>query len=161
MHVPPGDVAVLLFLDMEPGIGELVEIADMVPMHVADDHVVDLGRVDADEAQPLAGTAEVLVLPAARRFLGKAHVDDDDAVGALGAPDEEIHRHRPVMRVSCRRLDEEGVAAFAMRIVGVPHRVEVVTVRLRQKGALLAWNGPVPRKDIRNGSGRKSAAGRR
>ena len=50
MRIPPRDITHLIFLYMKDGIGEFVEIADMVPVHMCDDDIADGLRLDADLA---------------------------------------------------------------------------------------------------------------
>ena len=50
-HVPPDRVVDLRFLQMKPRLREFVEVADVVVMHVGQDHVLHRGRIDAQQSQ--------------------------------------------------------------------------------------------------------------
>ena len=48
MRIASGDAADLFVLDVEPGVRELVEIADMVPMHMGYNNVTKVVRFGED-----------------------------------------------------------------------------------------------------------------
>ena len=57
-HVAASGEDHLAVLDVEIGLGELVEVADVVVVEVGDDHVPDGGRVDADGLQTVRRAAQ-------------------------------------------------------------------------------------------------------
>ena len=89
----------LAVLQVEAGLGEIVEPAGVVEMQVAEDDLVDLGRVDAELGQALGGRAQ----QGAAAFPGgagvEAGVDHEAAVGALGDPDEVIEGRAGLVQV--------------------------------------------------------------
>ena len=71
-HVRPRGITHLRSLQMEPGGREVVQGAGMVEMQMRDDHVLDLGRVDAEARQPLGRAAGELGSPDAARLFRSA-----------------------------------------------------------------------------------------
>ena len=57
-HMRAGGILHLGFLQMVGRRRKHVVPADMVVMQMGDDHVLDLGRVDADHRKPLIGRAQ-------------------------------------------------------------------------------------------------------
>src|SRR5207302_10146591 len=76
-HVASGGVCHLLILDMESGAREERDIADMVVVEMGQDDVLDLGGIDADEAQPLDWIAQKPALARGRRRRVEAEIDDE------------------------------------------------------------------------------------
>ena len=120
-HVAAGRVVQLDLLQVELRRRKAVIGADVVVMHMGEDHVLDRVGIDADQRQRL-GRAAQMAAPARRRDLcGKAGVDDHRAVRRDRHPDEIIHRHRAVMRVAA----DEMVGAPGVAL-GIADRVELV-----------------------------------
>ena len=125
-HVMPGRVVQLGLLQMKLRLGKAVEGADVVVVHVGQDHVGDRVAVEPDHRQRLGRAAQMP--PAARGgdLGGKAGVDHKAALGPDRRPDEIIHRHRPVMRVAA----DEMVAAARVAL-GIADRIELVFGKIR------------------------------
>src|SRR5690349_8286927 len=75
-HVPPGGVAELALLDMERGGREKLEVADVIVVQVGNHHVAYASRVDAEEAQGLGRTAQVVAAALCGHGARKTGVDD-------------------------------------------------------------------------------------
>ena len=114
-HVAAGRVVQFDLLQMELRRREAVIGADMVVMHMGQDHVLDRRGVDADQRQRLRRAAQ-MPAPARRGDLGgKAGIDDDRAVRRDRHPDEIIHRHRAVMRVAADEM--VGAPGVALGVI--------------------------------------------
>ena len=96
----------------------------MVVVHVGDDHVGDLARIDPDGAQAVPGAAQKLALAPLGHLRVEAGVEDEGRVAAHDRPDEIVQRHRAVVRVAA-----DEVLAGAPIVTCVADRVELVGVR--------------------------------
>jgi hypothetical protein len=87
-------------------------------MHVGDDHVPNLGGIDADRPQAVGRSPERLPTALARAFRVEPGVDHVGLAGADDCPDVIVERHRPVVRVAADeiRTGEPIVPAVADRI---------------------------------------------
>ena len=103
-HVAAGRVMQFGLLQMELGIRETMKIADMVVVHMGQDHVLDRARVDAEQAERLHRATQERALAPFRYFGVKAGIDDDGPTPAPCHPDEIVHRHRPVMRIAADEM---------------------------------------------------------
>ena len=103
-HAAPGAEMHLAVLDVEGGVREQVEIADMVVVHVRHDHVVDLRRVDAEQLQAVAGRAQIFALALPRLLGGEAQVHDPGLACADHRPDEIVERHRHLVRIAAQEI---------------------------------------------------------
>ena len=65
------------------GARENLEVADVVVVHVADDHVLDACGVDVERGQALARVADDLAVAPRSGLLGKARVDHEHPLGRL------------------------------------------------------------------------------
>ena len=90
----------LRLLQVEAGLGEFMEVANVIIVHVGEDHILDPGGVAAQQSEGIDGVSLQLAAALAAAFGGEADIDDDLAVCVLGEPDEVVHRHRTVMRVA-------------------------------------------------------------
>ena len=124
-------VVQLDLLEMKRRGREAVECANMVVMHVGQDHVGDRVAVESDQRQCLGGAAQVP--PAARRcdFGSEAGVDYKTTLSTNSGPDEIVHRHRAVMRIAAdEMIGTPGVA------LGIADRIELVFGEMAVRGAV-------------------------
>ena len=57
-HVLAGGIGHLARLQVEARVGKLVEVADVVVVHVSEDDIADVAGIDADELQAVDGAAQ-------------------------------------------------------------------------------------------------------
>jgi hypothetical protein len=100
----PGGVGHLALLQVEPRIGKLVEVADVVVMHVGEDDVLDRARVDAKEPQALRRTTQEGAPPLLGHFRGEAGIHHAGRSGPDHQPGVVVHRHGPVVRVAADEM---------------------------------------------------------
>ncbi len=62
-HGPAGAETHFLVLQVIPGLGKQFVVACMVIVHVADDHVLHRGRIDADSLEAITNGTHHLPLP--------------------------------------------------------------------------------------------------
>src|SRR6516162_2068271 len=106
---------------MELRLGEAVKGADMVVMHMGQDHVGDVIAVEPNKRQGLGRAAQMAPSAGCRDLGGKAGVDHKTAVRPDCCPNEIIHWHWGVMRVAA----DEMVGASRVAL-GVADRVKLV-----------------------------------
>src|SRR5260370_11596127 len=116
-HAAAGARRHLAFLKVVGRVREKVEIAGVVVMHVRDDHVGHLRRVDADRPQALGRRPQRLAPAPARALRIEAGIDHIGLSGADDRPDVIVERHRAVVRVAADeiRAREPLVPAIADR----------------------------------------------
>ena len=76
-HVPPGGVGHLPVLDVEAGVGKVLDAARVVVVEVREDHIVDVSGVDADGGEGVGGRPQ------------------QPATAALGVEGAEASVHHP------------------------------------------------------------------
>ena len=103
-HATAGAVAHLHLLDMVARGGEQAGIAGMVEMHMGQDDIADGRGLHADAAQALGHRAADGTVAALRGGLVEAGVDDETSILADDGPDEEVERHRRVMRIAAKEI---------------------------------------------------------
>jgi hypothetical protein len=125
-HVLAGGVGHLALLQVEARVRELVEVADMVVVHVGQDHVAHRPGIDAQQRQALDRAAQERALALLGHLGGEARIDDVGATRAHRQPDEIVHRHGAVVRIAA----DEVIAPLGLAR-GVAEREDLV---LRQRG---------------------------
>src|SRR5262249_22622010 len=75
-HMPAGDIGHLAILEMKGRVWEQVMIAAVVVVHVRDDHVMYMPRLDADHSQTLARAAQYLATSFLAHGAVETGVDD-------------------------------------------------------------------------------------
>ena len=120
-HMAAGRVVELRLLQVELRGRKPVIGADVVIMHVGQDHVLHRLRIDPDERQRPGRAAQMAAAARCGNLRGEAGVDHHRAVRRDRHPHEVVHRHRAVMRVAAdEMIGAPGIA------LGVADRVELV-----------------------------------
>src|SRR5215831_14144089 len=109
MYLPVA-YAISPFLQVDACVGELVEVAEVVVVHVREDHVARAAGLHAQQYQTVNGTAQESALSLLRHLAGEARIDQVDGAGTRGHPHEVVHRHGPVVRIAT----DEMVAALRL-----------------------------------------------
>ncbi len=103
-HAAAGAELHLAVLDVECRVRKQVEIAGMVVVHVGDDYVLDLRRIDTEPCEAVGGRAQQFA-PAQPCLLGaEAGIDYERAAAAAHRPDEIIERHRRIVRIATEEV---------------------------------------------------------
>ena len=121
-HAATGAPGHLGVLEMEAGLRELGPVAGMVPVHVAEDDVLDRVRVDAGRPKRIERRAQPLPAAAVAARPVEAGVEEDRAALAADRPDVEVERHRRGVVLG----EDEHVALGALGKVGVAERKDLV-----------------------------------
>jgi hypothetical protein len=82
--------------------GKFVEVADVIIVHVGEDHVANGAGFQPQQRQALDGAAQKGAFARPRHFGGKTSVDHIGAVAAERDPSVVVHRHRTVVRIPTR-----------------------------------------------------------
>ena len=125
-HALAGRHMHLAFLQVQAGVLEVAEGAGVVVVQVGDDHVLDLGRVDAEQVQPLARQPVDLAAAHFGDLVVEAGVDDEGALVVGGDPDEIVQVLAGVVRVAAdeilaHRPVDDGAVFDGVEVVGVVH----------------------------------------
>ena len=131
-HAAAGAIGHLGVLEMEAGVREFGPVAGMIPVHVAEDDVLDRVGVDAGSPERIDRRAEPLPAAACGARGVEAGVEDDDAPLAADRPDEEVERHRRVVILR----EHQHVALPALGQMRVAERQNLV-LRVRASVFLL------------------------
>ena len=99
---------------MKARLGEQLQIARMVIMHVGNDHILNRVGVNIQQRQTFNWRAEEAAAPALAFLLVVAHIDDDGMPVIAYDPDEIVHGDGCVVRIA---LHEHAAA--------LPHAVAV------------------------------------
>jgi hypothetical protein len=89
---------------MEIRTGKVIKAADMVVVHVGQDHVAYLGRIDSKQRQSGAWAYQKFTLSLDGHLRQKPGVNDDGPVAVARHPDKIIHAHCFVMRVAADKM---------------------------------------------------------
>jgi hypothetical protein len=125
-HVAAGRVVQFDLLQVELRRRKAVKRADVVIMHVGQDHVGHGIAIDADQCQRLGRAAQMPPPPRRRDFGSKSGVDDEAVLRSNRHPDEIVHRHRAIVRIAA----DEVVGAPRITL-GIADRVELVFGKMR------------------------------
>ena len=123
-HVASGAERHFAILHVEARGRELIEAAGVVVMHVGDDHILHLRRLDADHLQPLGGRAQQLALPFASHLGVESGIDHEGAIFTDNRPHEEVDGHGSIVRIAAQK-----VLTGPPRMVRVADRVDFVSIR--------------------------------
>jgi len=108
----------LAILHVIPRVRKDIVIAGVIVMHVGQDDVFNLRKIDARGLEAVGGRPCQLTR-APRRHVGvETGIDHDGPAASLQHPDEEIHRHRPVMRIATEKI----LGPMPLGVVGVANR---------------------------------------
>ena len=128
-HAAPGGVAHLAILQMEPRMGETVEIAGVIVMQMGDDDVPDAVGLDAKALERIDRIERELAISQTCLFGVEAGIDQDVAAAAPDQPDEVVE----VLRGGLMRIRQEVIQvggsgrhcriAEGVDLVGVSHRL--------------------------------------
>ena len=127
-HAAPGRVAHLAVLQMEPRIGEAIEIAGVVVMQMGDDDVADRIALTPNPSSASTGLSVSLRRAGLGLFGVEAGIDQDFAAVAPDQPDEVVEvLRRGLVRVRHQEIQMRGARRhrrIAQRVdfVGVSHR---------------------------------------
>src|SRR5207248_7131637 len=118
----PRVVPVLILLDVDPRLGKQVAAAHVIPVRVRDDHLGDVGRLDAEAAHRLGGFGEIPRLPFLEELLPmEPRIEEDDVPAAAHHPDEHGDVELAILvRAAHQRRDGE------LRKDGIFDRVHLV-----------------------------------
>ena len=99
-HVLAGGVGHLALLQVEARVRELVEVADVIVVHVGEDHVAHGAGIDAEQGQALGRAAQESALALLGHLGREAGIDHVGAGRADRQPGVVVHRHGPVVRIA-------------------------------------------------------------
>ena len=99
-HVASSGIGHFFVLNMELGIWEIVQCANMVIVHVADDDVFDRMGVDSQQCEGLARGSQIGAFALGTNLCSESHIDHQGSVCIADHPDEIIHGHRALVRIS-------------------------------------------------------------
>ena len=118
-HASPGGEAHFTVLQMEPRLGEAIEIARVIVMQMGDDHVANAVGADAEIFERIGGIDHQCAGALARGDRIESGIDQNIAVTATDQPDEIIEVRSLVVNIRCQivlmRL-AAGVGCIADRI---------------------------------------------
>jgi hypothetical protein len=120
-HVAAGRVVQLGFLQMKLRRREALEGAGVVVVQMGQDNILYRAGINSDQRQRRRRTAQMPTSTRCRHFRGKAGIDDKGAVRRSRYPDEIVHWHRAIVRITA----DEVIGASGIAL-GVADRVELV-----------------------------------
>ena len=132
-HLAPGGERHLAVLQVEAGVREQPEVADMVVVQVRDDDVPHARRLDAEDRQGLDRRSEEAAAAPHAHLGAEAGVDDADSINADRHPDEVVHVDAAVVRIGA----DEEIAALPGVELGVLDRVQLIHGLLRARITLI------------------------
>src|SRR5687768_4689197 len=159
-HVAPGGIAHLELLQVEAGARKQLEVADVVVVQVRDDHVLQAGGVDVQQAQPFGGAAQVIAAALQRHRLGKPGVHQQLAARAAHQPYEIVERHRAVVRIAADEVlgSPPRVARVLDRVYLVERRAHVMVTRTNLRlPTCMVTVAPFGMSSIRSDTGAQSS----
>src|SRR5262245_13151323 len=122
-HAASGGVGHLAILQVIARARKQVVVADVIVMHMADDHGLDRGGIDADRLQSVADRLDQLALALLAHRGVEAGVEDDSLRRPDDRPDIEIERLQHVVGIAA----DEVLRRLAI-VVSVADRIDLVDV---------------------------------
>ncbi len=114
----------LAILNVVPRGWEFIQAAGVIVMHVRDDHILYLRRIDADHLQPFGRRPKQLALAFARHLRIEAGIDYERSLFTYNCPHEEVDGHGSIVRIAAQK-----VLAGPPWMVRVTDRVDFVSIR--------------------------------